>query len=37
MSATNPPSPNINTFNNDYWNTQDQFLNYPVAQGAMTF
>ena len=37
MSATNPPTPNVNTFNNDYWNTQDQFLNYPVAQGAMSF
>lgn len=44
MSATNPPDPNVNTFNNLYWITGDtaltqdvadkRYLRFPSAQGT---
>lgn len=44
MSATNPPDPNVNTFNNLYWITGDtaltqeqadkRYLRFPTAQGT---
>jgi hypothetical protein len=44
MSVNNPPEPNVATFNNLYWNTQDvnltqsaadlRYLKFPVAQGT---
>lgn len=46
MSSTNPPNPNVNTFNNLYWSVSDipltqskadkRYLKYPVAQGKET-
>lgn len=46
MSATSPPDPNVNLFNNLYWQTADEFitldyankhyLKYPIAQGKET-
>ena len=44
MSATNPPDPNVNTFNNLYWISRDttltqdvadkRYLRFPTAQGT---
>lgn len=44
MTSTNPPDPNVNTFNNEYWSvgettlTQEQadkrYLRFPIAQGT---
>jgi len=46
MSSTNPPNPNVSTFNNLYWSITDipltqsqadrRYLKYPVAQGKET-
>jgi len=46
MSSTNPPNPNVSTFNNLYWSISDipltqsqadrRYLKYPVAQGKET-
>ena len=44
MSASNPPDPNVNTFNNEYWTAGDttltqeeadrRYLRFPIAQGT---
>jgi len=46
MSVTSPPDPNVNIFNNEYWNTDDEavtigyankhYLKFPIAQGKET-
>ena len=46
MSSTNPPNPNVSTFNNLYWSITDipltqsqadrRYLKFPVAQGKET-
>lgn len=46
MSTSAPPEPNVNLFNNAYWQTSDEFvtidyankhyLKYPIAQGKET-
>lgn len=41
MSISPLPSPNVNIFNNEYWsnsnNSSSNFVNYPLAQGTVTF